>query len=149
MMKGYRVNSTIIFQLILTVLIITAAGKNAFASEAKSNTAILPVNISQQEDPYLAFAEVMPEPVGGLSTIYKKIVYPSIAKSAGLEGKVYLLIFVDEKGGVNDVKVVKGIGGGCEEAAIAAVKSTKFAPGKNGGVPVKVKLSLPILFKLK
>ncbi|MGE5683005.1 MAG: energy transducer TonB [Bacillota bacterium] len=104
---------------------------------------------SQQEDPYLAFAEVMPEPVGGLPAIYKKIVYPNIAKSAGLEGKVYLLVFVNENGGVDNVKVIKGIGGGCEEAATEAVKNVKYTPGKNKGVPVKVKLSLAINFKLK
>lgn len=103
----------------------------------------------EQEDPYLAFAETMPEPVGGLAAIYKKIVYPPIAKSAGLEGKVYLLIFVNENGSVDNVKVLKGIGGGCEDAAVDAVKAVKYSPGKNNGVPVKVKLSLAITFKLK
>lgn len=105
--------------------------------------------IGEQQDPYLAFAEVMPEPVGGLPAIYKKITYPAIAKSAGLEGKVYVLIFVNESGSVDNVKVIKGIGGGCDEAAIDAVKSIKYTPGKNQGVPVKVKLSLAINFKLK
>lgn len=102
-----------------------------------------------QEDPYAAFAEVMPEPVGGLEAIIKKIVYPEIAKKAGLSGKLYLLIYVDEKGKVDDVKVIKGLGGGCDEAAIKAVKDSKFSPGKNSDVPVKVKLSLPITFKMK
>lgn len=147
MMKGYIVNTIKILQLVLIAVLLDAAGQPSFASTAEIYN--FPVSISGQEDPYLAFAEVMPEPVGGLPAIYKKIVYPSIAKSAGLEGKVYLLIFVNEHGGVDDVKVVKGIGGGCEEAAIQAVKSTKYNPGKNNGVPVKVKLSLPITFKLK
>jgi len=102
-----------------------------------------------QEDPYAAFAEIMPEPVGGLEAIIKKIVYPEIAKKAGLSGKLYLLIYVDEKGKVDDVKVIKGLGGGCDEAAIKAVKESKFSPGKNSDVPVKVKLSLPITFKMK
>lgn len=102
-----------------------------------------------QEDPYAAFAEVMPEPVGGLEAIIKRIVYPEIAKKAGLSGKLYLLIYVDEKGKVDDVKVIKGLGGGCDEAAIKAVKDSKFSPGKNSDVPVKVKLSLPITFKMK
>ena len=101
-----------------------------------------------QEDPYAAFAEVMPEPVGGLEAIITKIVYPEIAKKAGLSGKLYLLIYVDEKGKVDDVKIIKGLGGGCDEAAIKAVKESKFSPGKNSDVPVKVKLSLPITFKM-
>lgn len=101
-----------------------------------------------QEDPYAAFAEVMPSPVGGLEAVVRKIVYPEIAKKAGLAGKLYLLIYVDEKGKVNDVKVIKGLGGGCDEAAIKAVRDSKFSPGKNSDVPVKVKLSLPITFKM-
>ncbi|OGU32405.1 MAG: hypothetical protein A2057_13675 [Ignavibacteria bacterium GWA2_35_9] len=102
-----------------------------------------------QEDPYAAFAEVMPSPVGGLEAVIKRIVYPEIAKKAGLSGKLYLLIYVDEKGQVDDVKVIKGLGGGCDEAAVRAVKESKFTPGKNSEVPLKVKLSLPITFRMK
>ena len=102
-----------------------------------------------QEDPYAAFAETMPAPVGGLEAVVKKIIYPEIAKKAGLSGKLYLLIYVDEQGRVDDVKVIKGLGGGCDEAAIKAVKETKFTPGKNSDIPVKVKLSLPITFKMR
>lgn len=102
-----------------------------------------------QEDPYKPFAEVMPEPVGGIEGIYKKITYPDIAKKSGIEGKVYLLIYVNESGKVDDVKVVKSLGGGCDEASIEAVKNTEFSPGKNGGKPEKVKLSLAITFKLQ
>ena len=101
-----------------------------------------------QEDPYLPFAQVMPQPVGGLESIYKNIVYPDLARKAGIEGKVYVLVYVNEKGGVDDVKVLKGIGAGCNEAAIEGVKAVKFTPGKNNGVAVKTKLSLSINFKL-
>ncbi len=110
----------------------------------------IPASMAQQNGggQYLPFAQVMPSPIGGLAAIYKSITYPEIAKQAGVQGKVYLLAFIDENGNVNDVKVVKGIGAGCDEAAISAVKKVKFTPGKNKGVPVKVKLSLAIQFKL-
>lgn len=100
------------------------------------------------DEEYLAFAEVMPEPEGGMATIVKKIKYPEIARMANIQGKVYVLAFIDEKGNCTEVKVIKGIGGGCEEAACEAVKSTKFKPGKVAGAAVKVKLSLPIEFKM-
>lgn len=106
-------------------------------------------HLPPQEDPYLAFAEEMPTPIGGLEAIFKKIVYPDIAKKAGLEGKVYMLVLINENGTADDVKVIKGIGGGCEEAAAKALKEAKYTPGKNKGVPVKVKLSFSIPFKLK
>lgn len=102
----------------------------------------------RQGDPYLAFAETMPEPEGGLPALFKKIEYPEIAKKARIEGKVYALVFVNENGGVDDVKIIKGIGAGCDESVIKAVKASKFSPGKNGGVAVKVKLSIPVSFKL-
>ncbi|MBI5662659.1 MULTISPECIES: energy transducer TonB [Ignavibacterium] len=101
------------------------------------------------DDGYLAFAQVMPEPVDGLPAVIKKIQYPPIARQAGLEGKVFVMAYVDEKGNVDDVKVIKGIGGGCEEEVIKVLKTTKFKPGMNNGQPVKVKTSLSFAFKLK
>lgn len=99
-------------------------------------------------DQYLAFAEKMPEPVGGLKEIYAKIKYPEIAKKSRIEGKVFLMAMINENGSVDDVKIIKGIGGGCDEAAMKAVKDSKFSTAKNKGVNVKVKLSLSIEFKL-
>lgn len=103
---------------------------------------------ANEDQKYLAFAEVMPEPVGGIGAIVKKITYPEIARKSNVQGKVYILAFIDESGKVTDVKVIRGIGAGCDEAAVKAVKSSDFTPGKNKGTPVKVKLSLPITFKL-
>lgn len=102
-----------------------------------------------QSDGYLPFAEVMPQPIGGMESIYKHISYPEMAKNAGVEGKVYVLVFINQQGHVDDVKVLKGIGGGCDEAAVNGIKEVKFSPGKQAGQPVKVKLSLPIDFKLR
>jgi len=111
------------------------------------------INFAQAEvssdDGYLAFAQIMPEPVEGLPAVIKKIQYPTIAKQAGLEGKVFVMAYVDEKGNVDDVKVLKGVGGGCEEEVIKVLKTTKFKPGMNNGQPVKVKTSLSFAFKLK
>lgn len=104
---------------------------------------------AQQKDEYLPYAQVMPEPVGGLQNLYSKINYPEMAKKKGVQGKVYVMAYVNQQGGVDDVKVVKGIGAGCDEAAVEGVKETKFTTGKNAGLPVKVKVSLSIVFKIK
>ena len=101
-----------------------------------------------QNEEYLAFAEQIPEPVGGLEGIYKAIKYPELAIKSGVQGKVYVLAFINEDGKVEDVKIVKGIGAGCDEATIEAVKKSKFVPGKSAGKNVKVKMSLQIQFKL-
>ncbi len=97
---------------------------------------------------FFVAVEEMPEPIGGIEGIQKKIVYPEIAKRAGVQGRVYIKAFVDEAGNVKKAEVIKGIGAGCDEAAVAAVLKTKFKPGKQRGKPVRVQVSIPILFKL-
>lgn len=108
-------------------------------------------NIEDNEDSQPTFfiaVEEMPEPIGGVVGIQKRIVYPDIAKRAGVQGRVYIKAFVDENGDVKKTEVLKGIGAGCDEAAVEAVKNTKFKPGKQRGKPVKVQVSIPIKFVL-
>lgn len=103
---------------------------------------------SVESDVYFVAVEEMPEPIGGIDEIQKNIVYPEIAKRAGVEGKVYVLVFVNESGTVTDAKIIKGIGAGCDEAALDAVKKTKFKPGRQRGKTVKVQVSIPVVFRL-
>ncbi|GAB6282359.1 MAG: energy transducer TonB [Ignavibacterium sp.] len=104
--------------------------------------------IVEEEPQYFVAVEEMPEPIGGIQAIQSKIVYPEIAKRAGVEGKVYVLAFVDESGNVTKVTLTKGIGAGCDEAAMDAVRKTKFKPGKQRGKSVKVQVQIPVVFKL-
>lgn len=104
--------------------------------------------IVEEEPTYFVAVEEMPEPIGGIAGIQSKIIYPEIAKRAGVEGKVYVLAFVDENGDVTKAVISKGIGAGCDEAALEAVKKTKFKPGKQRGKPVKVQVHIPVVFKL-
>lgn len=99
------------------------------------------------ESPYFVAVEEMPEPIGGIAAIQSKIVYPEIAKRAGIEGRVFVLAYVDETGKVTNAEITKGIGSGCDEAARDAVMNTKFKPGVQRGKPVKVKITIPIVFK--
>ena len=106
----------------------------------------------EEEEPepeIFVIVEEMPELIGGLGDLQKKIRYPEIAKKAGVEGRVIVQFVVNETGQVTDPVVVRGIGAGCDEEAIRAVRSATFKPGKQRGKPVKVKMSLPITFKLK
>ncbi|MFZ1288655.1 MAG: energy transducer TonB [Melioribacteraceae bacterium] len=97
---------------------------------------------------FFVAVEDMPEPIGGIQGIQEKIIYPEIAKRAGVQGRVYIKAFVDEGGNVQKAEVIKGIGAGCDEAAVDAVMKTKFKPGKQRGKAVRVQVSIPILFKL-
>lgn len=100
-----------------------------------------------EEPTYFVAVEEMPQPIGGLQGIQQMIEYPEIAKRAGIEGKVFVRAFVDETGAVTSAEIVKGIGGGCDEAAMDAILKTKFTPGKQRGKPIKVQVTIPIVFK--
>ena len=92
--------------------------------------------------------EEMPELIGGLSGLQQEITYPHIAKKAGIEGRVILQFIVDEQGNVTEPAIVRGIGAGCDEEAMRALQTVQFKPGLQDGKPVKVKMSIPVTFKL-
>jgi len=106
------------------------------------------------EEEIFTIVENMPEFPGGTKKLFqylgKNIKYPAMAKDAGIKGKVYVTFVVDKDGSIADVKVLRGIGGGCDEEALRVVKSMpKWSPGKQRGKPVRVQYNLPINFILK
>lgn len=105
--------------------------------------------VEEAEPEIFVIVEQMPELIGGLPELQKRITYPEIAKKAGVEGRVIVQFVVTEQGTVSDPVVVRGIGAGCDEEAVRAVQQARFTPGKQRGKPVRVKMSLPITFKLK
>ena len=104
------------------------------------------INGDQTES--LMVVEQMPVLIGGLGNLQKQVKYPETARQAGIEGRVIVQFIVSETGSVIKPKVIRGIGGGCDEAAIEAVKKVTFKPGSQRGVPVRVQYSLPIIFRL-
>ena len=92
--------------------------------------------------------EKMPELVGGMDALQKKIRYPLQAKSLGVQGVVYVQSIINEEGKIIEPKVVKKLGAGCDEEAVRVLKKSKFKPGYDKGKPVKVRFTLPIFFRL-
>lgn len=97
-----------------------------------------------------------PEPVGGKNLFLKKLAseiqYPAEARQRGVQGEVILNVILSESGKVEEVQVKKGIGYGCDEAALNAWKKaaqTGFEPAMKGGKPVKVKYDTPVRFKFQ
>ncbi len=101
-----------------------------------------------QEDFYHVAVDQMPVPIGGIEEIDTKAYYPSQAKANKIEGTVYVLAFIDENGFVRKTSLIKGIGYGCDQSAMRAVKETRFSPGMLHGIPVKVQLTVPVKFSL-
>ncbi len=82
--------------------------------------------------------------------LYSKITYPKMAKRAGIQGRVFVEFIVDENGNVTNTKILKGIGGGCDEQALEAVKSLpQWTPAEQAGTKVRQRFKLPIKFMLE
>lgn len=92
-------------------------------------------------------------PEGGYQAFYERLgarlKYPQQARKLGVQGKVYVQFIVNEVGEITEVTAVKGIGAGCDQAAIDAVKaSSKWSAPKQKGTAVKQRIILPIAFSL-
>ena len=103
----------------------------------------------EQQDHYVV-VEQMPELIGGINGLHAKVRYPEIARKANVEGRVVVQFIVDENGNVHDAEVLRGIGAGLDEEATRVVmEEAKFNPGRQSGRAVPVRMSVPILFKLR
>ncbi|MFZ1730159.1 MAG: energy transducer TonB [Bacteroidota bacterium] len=102
----------------------------------------------EEEDNYFDVVEDPPTIKGGLDAVKKNLVYPDLAIRAGVEGTVIVLAYVNKEGIVTGTEIMRGIGGGCDEAAMDAVKKVRFNPGLQRDKPVNVKVSVPVKFRL-
>jgi len=107
-----------------------------------------------EEQQIFQVVENMPEFPGGRGALMKylatNIKYPPYAKEAGIQGRVFINFVVETDGSITAVKVLRGIGGGCDEEAIRVVKSMpKWKPGMQRGKPVRVSFNLPVKFTLQ
>ncbi len=75
-------------------------------------------------------------------------VYPKAALKAGIEGVVYVRLWVDREGRVQDVKIVKSENDALNQSAIDAARQFEFTPATAGGKPVSVWVTVPFKFKI-
>ncbi len=107
-----------------------------------------------EEEQIFTVVESMPEFPGGRAALMKylaqNIKYPPYAKEAGIQGRVFINFVVETDGSITNVKVLRGIGGGCDEEAVRVVKNMpKWKPGMQRGKPVRVSFNLPVKFTLQ
>jgi periplasmic protein TonB len=115
----------------------------------------LPVEVKEKTPiKIFEYTTVKPTFPDGLNALMKylsnNINYPNLARESNIQGKVVVQFVVSPDGSVDMVKVLRGIGGGCDEEAVRVVKQMpKWLPGLNNGVPVNVRFTLPINFSLQ
>ena len=127
--------------------------------KSRMSAAIVTLNASEKDmamlkdvDEVYTVVEEFPAPKGGMEAFYqyvsKNLEYPKSARELGIQGKVFIQFVVDDSGEIINVETIKGIGGGCDEAALEIVKNSPlWTPGKQSGKTVKVRMVLPITFK--
>lgn len=93
--------------------------------------------------------DVMPELIGGLGKLQSRVAYPEGARRDGVEGTVVVEFVVDEAGRVTDPVVTQSPDPRLTEAALAAVRASRFTPGRHRGRPVRVRFGLPVTFRLQ
>lgn len=103
---------------------------------------------------WVGIIESPAEPVGGIDAFYrfigKNLKYPRTAKRMNIQGRVFVQFVVDKDGSLTDIKAIKGLGGGCNEEAVRVFKKApKWRPGKQRGRPVRVRMVMPIVFRLE
>ncbi|MCF6352856.1 MAG: energy transducer TonB [Cyclobacteriaceae bacterium] len=133
----------------------TALIDNTFEEDDsfKEPTEIEELGIEPVEEAPFIVVERMPTYPGGLKALYKylgkKMRYPSQARRMNIDGKVILSFVIDKEGNITNIKLLRGIGAGCDKEAIRVLATLpKWSPGKQRGKPVKVQMTLPINFKL-
>lgn len=117
----------------------------------KVDTAISEIVLVEKLEP-----SSMPSFPGGdaaiMNYLAKSIKYPQLEKEMGIQGTVYISFVVMEDGSITDIKLLRGVkdGSGLDNEAMRVVKTMpKWISAQKDGKPVKVRYTLPIIFKLK
>jgi protein TonB len=127
--------------------------------EMTDDTKVEQIEIKQEKEEeedvnqIFTIVEEQAQPIGGMSAFYKfvgeKMKYPAQARRMQVEGRVFCEFVVNRDGTLQDVKVIRGIGAGCDEEAIRVIQSAPaWKPGKQRGKAVRSKFNLAIIFKL-
>jgi protein TonB len=105
--------------------------------------------VVEKAETVFEIVEETAKPQGFYEYVRKNLKYPRQAKRMGVEGKVFLEFIVNKDGSIVDAKVLRGIGGGCDEEALRIIKSSpKWKPGKQRGQEVRQRMTFPLIFKL-
>ncbi len=123
--------------------------------KAKAKMAVIKkAEIGYESSPVFTIVEEMPSFPGGEAErnkfLSENITYPKQAAENGIQGTVYISFIVSAGGKIEDVKILKGIGGGCDEEALRVVKlMPHWKPGRQDGKAVRTLFNMPVYFKLQ
>jgi TonB family protein len=110
------------------------------AYDAKSGTFI----IVQDQPTFMGGDEAR------IEYIKENLRYPDEAREKGIQGIVFVTFVVEADGSISNVRLLRGIGGGCDEEAVRVIENMpRWIPGKQRGQAVRVQFNMPIRFTLE
>jgi len=108
-----------------------------------------PVLLAPSEPEVYEVAEVPPVLIGGTEGLQRHLEYPVEARRNGIQGMVVVQFVVGTEGQVEDPVVLRSAHPLLDAAALAAVRGSRFTPGVQDGVPVRVLFAVPIQYRLR
>ena len=136
--------------------------ETTIATSEETNQAVeikyVPVAVEEEEPEEQTIFEVveqMPEfPNGGMAGLMqylsKNIKYPTIAQENGTQGRVTVQFVVNRDGSIVDAKVLRGVDPYLDKEAVRVIMGMpKWKPGMQRGKPVRVKYTVPVMFRLQ
>jgi protein TonB len=113
-----------------------------------------PKQVEEEEEEIFVVVENQPEFPGGQAAMMKflseNIRYPVIAQENGIQGRVICTFVVERDGSITDVQVVRGVDPSLDKEAVRVIQSMpKWKPGMQRGKPVRVRFTLPVVFRLQ
>jgi len=162
------------FRLALAIVAVTMVSFGVFISACQTGTKKAETETTEQEtievpseqitdeqqtptdisEEIFIVVEEPPSFTGGdearIKYISENIKYPEEARAKGIQGTVFVTFVVEADGAISDEKLLRGIGGGCDEEAVRVIESMpKWVPGKQRGQAVRVQFNMPIRFLLE
>ena len=128
------------------------------ASQRQTETYVPPPppkpKVEEVTEEIFVVVEEQPEFPGGNAAMMKflgdNIKYPVIAQENGIQGRVITNFVVERDGSITDVQVVRGVDPSLDKEAIRVIQSMpKWKPGKQRGSAVRVRFTLPVVFRLQ
>lgn len=147
---AYFMDQPLVIQMVMPVSFSKKATE--FDAEKFRQKAGFPDDHSGKDKPFVV-AEEQPQYKGGeqarIRYLANNIEYPAEAREKGIQGRVFVNFIVEKDGSISNVRILRGIGGGCDEEALKAIENMpKWVPGKNDGKPVRTEFNMPIRFTL-
>ena len=99
-------------------------------------------------DEIFVVVEQMPEMIGGFEALLADLEYPALARQAGLEGMVVVIVVIDETGKPVRTRIARSVAEVLDKAAVEAVMKQRFEPGRQRNRPVRVEMAIPVRFQL-